>query len=355
MLTSQNFWSGKSVLLTGHTGFKGAWMGLLLNMLGAKVTGVSLPAVGSRNLYSELPKGLWSKEFFVDIRHRENLTDAVITANPEIILHFAAQASVLESYRDPVMTWETNVIGTQNLLETIGSLKHPISALFVTTDKVYKNNDDGRNFRESDPLGGVDPYSASKAAAELVINSYSKGIYAHRPEIRICSARAGNVIGGGDWLENRIIPDIARAASSGEKLVVRNPDSVRPWQHVIDPLLGYLTLVEHLSNSSGADYQRPFNFGPEPGGNYTVLDLVKAMKRYFEFDFQIERNGKFHEAKTLSLDISDAKKKLSWNPLLDFESTMELTGSWYADFVPGNGFEITTKQLERILSRAFST
>ena len=352
MLTSQNFWSGKKVLLTGHTGFKGAWMGLLLNMLGAKVTGVSLPAVGSRNLYSELPKGIWSKEFFVDIRNQEPLAKAVFAANPELILHFAAQASVLESYRDPVLTWETNVNGTQNLLETIGKLNGPVTALFVTTDKVYRNNDEGRDFKESDPLGGIDPYSASKAAAELVINSYSEGIYAHRPEIRICSARAGNVIGGGDWLENRIIPDIARAAISREKLVVRNPDSVRPWQHVIEPLLGYLTLLEHLSNSSGADYQRPFNFGPEPGRNHTVLDLVKSMKSYFEFDFQIESDGQLHEAKTLSLDISDAKALLSWNPLLDFESTMELTGRWYADYVPGNGLKITTKQLEEILSRA---
>ncbi len=327
-------------------------MGLLLNMLGAKVTGASLPAVGLQNLYSELPKTIWSKEYIVDIRDQKKLTDVVIAASPDIILHFAAQASVLESYRNPVLTWQTNVDGTQNLLEAVGMLKKPISALFVTTDKVYRNNDVGKDFKESDPLGGIDPYSSSKAAAELVIHSYSRGVYFNRPEIRICSARAGNVIGGGDWLENRIIPDIARAAKSGEKLIVRNPDSVRPWQHVIDPLLGYLTLAEHLSRSSSADYQRPFNFGPEPGRNRTVLDLIKSMKSYIEFDFQVESDRQFHEAKTLSLDISDARKLLLWNPLVNFESTMELTGSWYADYVPGNGFKITTKQLEEFLSRA---
>jgi CDP-glucose 4,6-dehydratase len=349
---NQNFWSGKRVLLTGHTGFKGSWMGILLNMLGAEVTGLSLPAVGLQNLYSELPRDIWSREFMVDIRDGEKLKDAVVAANPDIILHFAAQASVLESYRDPVSTWQTNVDGTQNLLEALGVLKGQVSALFVTTDKVYRNNDEGGNFRESDPLGGIDPYSSSKAAAELVIHSYSKGIYFKRPEIKICSARAGNVIGGGDWLENRIIPDIARAAKSGEQLIVRNPDSIRPWQHVSDPLFGYLALAEHLSESAGDDYQRPFNFGPEPGINRTVLDLITAMKNYFEFEYRIESNEQFHEAKTLGLDITQAKQMLSWHPLLNFDLTMGLTGSWYEDYRPGNGYEITTNQLEEILSRA---
>ncbi len=327
-------------------------MGILLEMLGAKVTGVSLPSVGLQNLYSELPKKIWTEEFMVDIRDRDKLGDVVIAANPDFIFHFAAQASVLESYKDPVLTWQTNVDGTQNLLEALGMLKEPISALFVTTDKVYRNNDEGRDFKESDPLGGIDPYSSSKAAAELVIHSYSRGVYAQRPEIRICSARAGNVIGGGDWLENRIIPDIARAAKSGEKLTVRNPDSVRPWQHVSDPLLGYLALAEHLSESGGDDYQRPFNFGPEPGINRTVLDLIDAMKNHFEFDYRIESDEKFHEAKTLSLDIAQAKQMLSWHPLLDFDSTMDLTGSWYANYRRGNGYELTSKQLGEILNRA---
>jgi CDP-glucose 4,6-dehydratase len=352
LVISQNFWSGKKVLLTGHTGFKGAWMGLLLNMLGAKVVGVSLPPVGSQNLYSELPKAIWSEEFNIDIRNQQKLEEVVTTTSPDIILHFAAQASVLESYRNPVSTWQTNVFGTQNLLEAIGKLKRPVSALFVTTDKVYKNSDEGCNFKEQDPLGGIDPYSSSKAAAELVIHSYARGMYANRPEIKICSARAGNVIGGGDWLENRIIPDIARAAKSKEELVVRNPDSIRPWQHVIDPLLGYLTLVEFLYNSTDDEYIRPFNFGPEPGVNRTVLDLITAMKNYFEFDYRIAEGGQFHEARTLSLDITQAKKLLSWHPLLDFDSTMSLTGSWYSSYIPGNGYKITTKQLEEILSRA---
>lgn len=351
-MINKNFWSGKKVLLTGHTGFKGSWMGILLNMLDAEVTGLSLPAVGLQNLYFEVPKAVWSQEFMVDIRDGEKLKDAVVAANPDIILHFAAQASVLESYRDPVSTWQINVDGTQNLLEALGLLRGQVSALFVTTDKVYRNNDEGRNFKETDPLGGIDPYSSSKAAAELVIHSYSKGIYVKRPEIKICSARAGNVIGGGDWLENRIIPDIVRAAKSGEQLIVRNPDSIRPWQHVSDPLLGYLALAEHLSGSVGDDYQRPFNFGPKAGINKTVLDLISAMKNYFEFEYRIESNEQFHEAKTLGLDITQAKQMLSWNPLLNFDLTMGLTGSWYADYRPGSGYEITINQLEGILSRA---
>lgn len=327
-------------------------MSLLLHELGAKVTGLSLPAVGDRNLYSEVPKNIWSKEFFVDIRNQASLEDAVLSSNPEIILHLAAQASVLDSYRDPVITWETNVIGTQNILEVIGKFTEPVSALFVTTDKVYRNNDEGRDFKESDPLGGVDPYSSSKAAAELVIHSYINGIYANRPDIRICSARAGNVIGGGDWLENRIVPDIVRAVVSGDNLVVRNPDSVRPWQHVADPLLGYLTLARHLSESTHSGYQRPFNFGPEPGRKRTVLDLINSMRNHLNFEFQVERDERFHEAKTLSLDITDAKKLLSWTPLLDFDATMDLTGQWYAHYLPGAGYKITIKQLEGILSRA---
>jgi CDP-glucose 4,6-dehydratase len=328
-------------------------MSLLLSTLGAKVTGLSLPAVGSRNLYAELPKDIWAEELFIDIRDKISLHNAVTTSDPEVVFHLAAQASVLDSYRDPVLTWETNVTGTQNMLEAIGRLTEPITALFVTTDKVYKNNDEGRDFKESDPLGGIDPYSSSKAAAELVIHSYAKGIYVNRPEIGICSARAGNVIGGGDWLENRIIPDIARASESGKKLIVRNPDSVRPWQHVIDPLLGYLTLAQHLYESTGNEFNRPFNFGPEPGGNCTVLDLINSMRKHLVFDYQIERLEAFHEAKTLSLDISDAKEILSWRPRLNFELTMELTGQWYADYVPGNGHKITMNQLERILSSAY--
>jgi CDP-glucose 4,6-dehydratase len=352
VLVSQTFWSGKQVLLTGHTGFKGAWMGVLLNMLGAKVAGLSLPEGGTRNLYSEIPQSVWSKELFVDIRDHKKFQEAVLAANPEIILHFAAQASVLESYRNPVLTWQTNVQGTQNLLEIIGLLKDPVSALFVTTDKVYRNNDEGRAFKESDPLGGIDPYSSSKAAAELVIQTYTNGIYAHRPEIKICSARAGNVIGGGDWLENRIIPDIARAAESGKKLAVRNPESVRPWQHVIDPLFGYLTLAEQLFTANDDSHKRAYNFGPEPGKNRTVLDLITAMQDFFDFDYEIENGEQFHEAKTLSLDISDAMERLSWRPLIDFDSTMSLTGSWYANYVPGNGYENTRNQLEKILNRA---
>lgn len=351
-MLNQDFWSGKRVLLTGHTGFKGSWMGILLNMLGANVTGVSLPATGLQNLYSDIPKEIWSNEFILDIRDRKKLSDAVILTNPDFIFHFAAQASVLESYKDPLLTWQTNVNGTQNLLEAIGMLERPVSAIFITTDKVYRNNNEGRDFKESDPLGGLDPYSSSKAAAELLIHSYSKGIYVKRSEIRICTARAGNVIGGGDWLENRIIPDIVRAAASGQELIVRNPDSIRPWQHVSDPLIGYLSLAERVSESLDDNFQRPFNFGPKPGLSRTVLDLINSMKNYLKFDYRIEDENRFHEAKTLSLDISQARQMLSWQPLLNFELTTQFTGSWYSDYMPGNGYEITTKQLEEILNRA---
>lgn len=353
MITNQNFWENRRVLLTGHTGFKGSWMSLLLSTLGAKTTGLALPNINPQNLYSELPKGIWTKEYFVDIRNFSQLRDAIIATNPQIVLHFAAQASVLESYRHPVLTWETNVMGTQNVLEAIGSLKDPVSALFVTTDKVYRNDDQGKFFKEFDPLGGIDPYSTSKAAAELVINTYTNGIYFDKTHIRICSARAGNVIGGGDWLENRIIPDIARAAKSGKRLLIRNPESIRPWQHVIDPLLGYLTLVEHLAGPRGSEVQRPFNFGPDRDKNRTVLDLVNTMQRYLDFKYEIQNESQFHEAKTLNLDISDAKTLLSWKPLLDFESTMELTGNWYADYQRGNGMKITKKQLEKVLNSAY--
>lgn len=224
------------MLVTGHTGFKGSWLSIYLNELGASVSGYSLPPVGNDSIYSSIPNAFWQSEILGDIRSAEQFDGFVKSSDPDIIFHLAAQASVLESHRNPETTWQTNVIGTQNILESLKGLGRSVSMVVVTTDKVYENLENGVPFVETDSLGGFDPYSASKAAVELLVSSYRKSFSFDRHQIHVATARAGNVIGGGDWLPDRIIPDLIRAAKSGTALTLRHPNSVRPWQHVLDPL-----------------------------------------------------------------------------------------------------------------------
>jgi len=327
-----SFWRGRPVLLTGHTGFKGSWLALWLLELGAKVTGFALVPETDPNLFVQLELQHRLEHRLGDIRDAALLTDLVAETRPEVVLHLAAQPLVRRSYAEPTSTWATNVMGTIHLLEALRGLDQPCTAVLITTDKVYRNNEWFYGYRENDPLGGHDPYSSSKAAAELAIASWRSsfcGSLPHQsPHLRIASARAGNVIGGGDWAENRIVPDAMRALAKGEPIGVRNPEATRPWQHVLEPLAGYLQLAERLSaDPSLAD---AFNFGPQLEANRSVRELVAAALHHWPGSWQDQSDPQApHEASLLNLVTDKAHHQLGWSPRWNFSTTAERTVGWY--------------------------
>lgn len=329
---TRQFWQNQKVLLTGHTGFKGSWLALWLNELGAQVTGVALEPEGRPNLFDQLQLKHLIDHRSGDLRDPDLLKAIVTETQPDVVFHLAAQPLVRHSYEEPVATWSTNVMGTIYLLEALRLLDQPCSTVLITTDKVYRNNEWVYGYRENDPLGGHDPYSSSKTAAEIAIASWRSsfcGTAPHQtPHLRVASARAGNVIGGGDWAQNRIVPDAMRALSRGETIVVRNPGATRPWQHVLEPLGGYLQLAEHLSSS--AEFSGAFNFGPELEANRPVHDLVEEALRHWPGAWrdQSDAHG-FHEASLLNLAIDKAHHQLGWAPRWDFATTVERTVNWY--------------------------
>ena len=332
-----SFWQGKKVLLTGHTGFKGSWLALWLLELGAQVTGVALEPDQSPNLFEQLDLAQRLDHRPGDIRDPDLLKQVVAATQPELVLHLAAQPLVRLSYAEPVATWQTNVMGSIHLLEALRPLEQPCTAVLITTDKVYRNNEWLYGYRENDPLGGHDPYSSSKAAAELAIASWRAsfcGRGAHQtPHLRIASARAGNVIGGGDWAADRIVPDAMRALGRGESIGVRNPNATRPWQHVLEPLGGYLLLAERLHlGSAAADQQlaSAFNFGPQLEANRCVRQLVEESLRHWpgRWDDRSDPTSP-HEANLLNLVIDKAHHQLGWAPRWPFATTVERTVSWY--------------------------
>lgn len=322
------FWAGKTVLLTGHTGFKGSWMSLWLHEMGAKVYGYALDPDTTPSLFDQLGLDDIIHHKIGDICDRDTLTNYIIQVKPDVIFHMAAQSLVLRGYKDAPLTWDVNVMGTVNILETLRHLDHPCTAVMITTDKVYHNNEWEHGYREDDPLGGLDPYSASKAACELAISSYSF-IYDHeeRP-IRVASARAGNVIGGGDWCANRLVPDIARALQNEESIETRNPGATRPWQHVLEPLDGYMCLAEKLSQNS--DIGTAFNFGPAARDNRTVENVIQTALKYWPGHYHTTSvNNAPHEAGLLKLSIERAQSRLGWSPRWSFEIAIDKTISWY--------------------------
>jgi CDP-glucose 4,6-dehydratase len=333
------FWQGRRVLLTGHTGFKGAWLLLWLQKLGASVWGYALEADPAPNLFRQLaklrsagePHG-WQHEEG-DLADLSSLKKLVDICQPEVVLHLAAQPLVRRSYRDPLGTWATNVQGSLHLLEALKPLEHHCAVVMVTTDKVYENREWPHGYRECDRLGGHDPYSASKAAAELAIASWRAsfcGTAVHQtPHLRIATARAGNVIGGGDWAEDRIVPDAMRALAAGKAIAVRRPDATRPWQHVLEPLGGYLLLAELLAKTGHA-YASAFNFGPNAEANRSVQELVDEALRHWPGSWSKQSaHQSLHEAGLLQLEISKARQQLGWQPRWDFATTVELTVEWY--------------------------
>jgi len=338
VILNPSFWAGRRVLLTGHTGFKGSWLGLWLLNLGADVWGYALAPEGGRSLFVDLALAQGQFHHHLgDLRDLQALQEVVHQAQPEVVLHLAAQPLVRRSYRDPLGTWATNVQGSLNLLEALKPVQHPCAVLMVTTDKVYANREWEYGYREEDRLGGHDPYSASKAAAELAIASWRDsfcGPGSHQtPHLAIATARAGNVIGGGDWAEDRIVPDAMRALALGDPISVRCPEATRPWQHVLEPLGGYLRLAEHLAAAGGASgnpYATAFNFGPTLSANRPVRELVDAALQHWQGSWQdLSDPAAPHEAGRLHLQIDKAHHRLNWAPRWDFATTIARTVAWY--------------------------
>jgi CDP-glucose 4,6-dehydratase len=346
------FWQGRRALVTGHTGFKGSWLSLILNRLGAIVTGYALAPQGEKTLFESAHVARHVTSILADIRDLETLKSAMLAARPEIILHLAAQPLVLTSYQEPLETLSTNVMGTANVLEAARSVTTVRAIVVVTTDKVYRNREWLWPYRENDELGGRDPYASSKACAELVSSAYRDSFF-HDCGIACATARAGNVIGGGDWAAHRIIPDFVRAALAKRPLTVRNPDSTRPWQHLLEPLEGYLTLSELLvsdpSRAEGA-----WNFGPPADAVRPVRrladDLVAAWGDGAAWTH--EPTEQPHEARLLTLDSAKARQELGWTPSLGYARGVQLTVEWYKAFARGHDLETETfRQIDAYLSK----
>lgn len=329
------FWKGKRVLVTGHTGFKGSWLSEMLLARGAQISGLALAPDTRPALFDQLGLAQRMDHVLGDIRDSALVAARLREVRPDVVLHLAAQPLVRRSYREPLETWETNVMGTAHVLDAVCQLGTPCAVVVVTTDKVYENREWEHPYRETDPLGGHDPYSASKAATELVAASWRKAFYAGT-DVRLATARAGNVIGGGDWSEDRILPDLARAFGTGRPLLVRNRHAVRPWQHVLDPLAGYLRLAERLSGPDAARFEDGFNFGPEPADQRSVGALVEAARQHWAGDWTDATDPSApHEAGQLSLSIERARLVLGWQPRWDFARAVAETVGWYRDVAGG--------------------
>jgi CDP-glucose 4,6-dehydratase len=343
------------VLLTGHTGFKGSWLALWLLELGAQVTGLALPPETEPNLFVQLGLERRLDHRVGDIRDADQVASLVNEVKPQVVLHLAAQPLVRRSYVEPTATWAANVMGTIHLLEALRRLGEPCSAVLITTDKVYRNNEWLYGYRENDPLGGHDPYSSSKAAAELAIASWRSsfcGSLPHQtPHLRIASARAGNVIGGGDWAADRIVPDAMRALAKAEPIGVRHPAATRPWQHVLEPLSGYLLLAERLT--ADVTLAGAFNFGPQLEANRSVRELVEEALHHWPGSWVDQSDpGAPHEASLLNLVIDKAHHQLGWAPRWTFATTVERTVNWYRRVQQGQatGFECCRADLATYLS-----
>jgi CDP-glucose 4,6-dehydratase len=355
----ENIYHNKKVLVTGHTGFKGSWLCCWLLNLGAEVYGVSKDIPTQPSMFEELEMEKRVKHHVLDIRHGAELTKIIKEVKPDYIFHLAAQPIVSVSYKDPAQTFETNVLGTLHVMQGILELKNPVTAVMITSDKCYENVEWTWGYRENDRLGGKDPYSASKGAAELVIHSYYHSYFKNQTDKKILSVRAGNVIGGGDWAPDRIVPDAIRAWSSDKPVTIRRPRATRPWQHVLEPLSGYLRAAQMLTANDKLSGEA-YNFGPGGDQNYAVIDLLKVMcAQWFgkEIDTKIhvESAETFHEAGLLKLNCDKAFHELQWRPVLDFSATTEFTTQWYYQFYKNsakNIFEFTSRQIENYCTLA---
>ena len=323
----------KKILVTGHTGFKGSWLTFWLTILGAKVVGVSNKKINLSNYNILKIKKKITNEYIIDIKNLKKLKKIITSSKPDYIFHLAAQSLVKNSFENPLETFHSNSIGTLNILESTRYLNKKCTIILVTSDKSYKNLELNRGYKENDLLGGHDPYSASKGCAELIIQSYYQSFIKKNKNLRIGVARAGNVIGGGDWSKDRLIPDCIKSWSKNKKVVLRNPSSTRPWQHVLEAVGAYLLFAQKL-NSNPKLNGEVFNFGPRHQNNITVMTVIKKMKKFWKkVSWKIIKNkNNFYESKLLQLDCNKAKKKLFWKSVLSFEETISMTINWYKKY-----------------------
>lgn len=357
-----NKFERKTVLVTGHTGFKGAWLTAWLKMLGANVVGVALepPTEPSHYLAAQLGSGM--TDLRIDVRDRVAVEHSIISAQPDFVFHLAAQALVRRSYDDPLETWQTNVLGTLHVLEALRKLDKPCAAVIITSDKCYDNVEWVWGYRETDAMGGPDPYSASKGAAELAIRSHIKSYFpTATSKVRVASARAGNVIGGGDWASDRIVPDCVKAWANNASVELRNPHATRPWQHVLEPLSGYLSLAVALSEQPEI-HGEPFNFGPPAQQNHSVLELVQEMALHWSqvkwTDVSQIAKGPY-ESGLLKLSCDKALHHLQWRAVMNFQQTVRMTAEWYRGFYQPSGcmlpeqlIQTTQAQIEQYVELA---
>lgn len=342
----RGFWSGKRVFLTGHTGFKGGWLTLWLTDLGSEVHGFALEPPTEPNLFAVTRLGdRLASSTIADIRDSEALCTAMQAAKPDVVFHLAAQPLVRYSYQEPHETYTVNVIGTVNLFEAVRQTPTVKTVLNVTTDKCYENREWVWPYRENEPLGGFDPYSSSKACSELVTSAYRRS-FLHTAGVQVASARAGNVIGGGDWAADRLIPDFLRALDAGKPLIIRSPDATRPWQHVLEPLSAYLDLAEKLY-LEGADYAEAWNFGPEESDSRPVRWIVEYLcSKATQAGWQRDEAPQPHEASVLRLDSSKAKVHLGWHPRWNLEQALSMTLDWHQAWRQGSN--MTSHSLHQI-------
>lgn len=353
---TESFYRGKKVLITGHTGFKGSWLTIWLNLMGADTAGIALDPANENDLFNLAELKGKIRDYRADIRNRAEVERIFYAEKPEIVFHLAAQSLVLRSYNDPVSTFETNFMGTVNLLEACRNSGSVSQVVVVTTDKVYENREEPRGYNEQDPLGGYDPYSASKAGAEIACQSYRRSYFAKNDgagrKISLSTARAGNVIGGGDRAADRIVPDCIRAFEKGLPIPVRNPDSVRPWQHVLEPLGGYLMLCRRMAEDPYR-FAGAWNFGPDSEGAVSVGKLVGTFIRHWGsgvMDISGEQK-KFHEAGILMLDISKSVTYLGWKPLLTLDEAVKMTAEWYRSSGSRDPYTLCVEQIEEYTKR----
>jgi CDP-glucose 4,6-dehydratase len=344
-----NSYSGRSIFVTGHTGFKGAWLAEWLATLGAEVTGYALDPPTQPNLFDTLHRGDRMRHLIADVRDRDRLVAEVQAAQPSVIFHLAARALVRQAYKEPRETFETNVMGTVNVLDAARACPSVRAVVIVTSDKCYENRETGRAFLETDPMGGRDPYGASKGCAELVTAAYRESFFAGGAAV--ATARAGNVIGGGDWAPDRIIPDSVRALAAGEPIVVRNPEAIRPWQHVLEPLSGYLQLGA-LMLADGPRYEGPWNFGPtDQGSDRSVRWVVERFLGEWgpgSWTTPVTTQDQPYEAHRLSLDSGKAREQLAWAPVWEPETAVRRTAAWYREYyrAPASARELVDDELQ---------
>lgn len=351
------FWKNRRVFITGHSGFKGSWLCLMLHTLGANVTGYAQKPPTNPSLFEIGGVRSIAKTSFSDIRDLKNLKKSLVSASPEIVIHMAAQALVRESYAHPLETYSTNVMGTVNLLEEVKDCKDIRAVVIVTTDKCYENKEWVWSYRENEPLGGFDPYSSSKACSEMVAAAYRNSFF--NPEaykthkVALATARAGNVIGGGDWAKERLIPDCIKAIMNKEKIVIRNPGAVRPWQHVFEPLTGYLMLAEKLYKK-GPLFGEAWNFGPHDDDTKPVAWIAEKISRQFGASLAYPKRSareRLHEASTLRLDSTKARQVLGWHPRWNLEKAVDRTMDWYKAYMDGQEIrKLCDRQIEEYLS-----